>query len=113
VVKCTRHGGFTLIELTIAIVLLAIGLLALTAALARALHATTSARVAHAALREAESVADSLVLLQSIDAGTRVGPRYRVAWQSAACGERTCVRVTALTESDTLSLLAQPPSREP
>jgi prepilin-type N-terminal cleavage/methylation domain-containing protein len=107
-VKDSRRGGFTLIELTIAIVLLAIGLLALTGALARALHATAGARVAHAALREAESIADSLVLAGAVEAGRRAARGFSVEWRPAACGERSCMRIYAVTAGDTLSLLAQP-----
>jgi len=104
-----RPAGFTLIELAIAIVLLAIGLLALTGALAQALHATTSARRAHSALREAESVADSLVLAGVLEAGARQGRGFRLEWRPAQCGAAACVRiVAALPGGDTLALLARP-----
>ena len=97
--------GFTLIELTIAIVLLSIGLLALTGALARALRESTDARAIHVALRDAEGVADSVASADSAAAGTRVRAGYTLAWRAEACASVTCVRVIAALPRDTLSLL--------
>ena len=103
--------GFTLVELTIAVVLLAIGLLALTGALARALHAAAAARVGHAALREAESIADSLVLAGTASAGSRAGRGFRVEWRTVGCAGAACVRVVAYTASDSFPLTARPAPR--
>lgn len=99
--------GFTLIELVIAIVLLAIGLMALTGALTRALHETASARAQHAALRRAESIADSLVLARAVGAGSLGRPGVSVWWVPERCALGTCVRVHAAAAGDTLSLLAR------
>ena len=104
-VKARARAGFTLIELTIAIVLLAIGLLALAGALARALHVTTEARVRHAALREAEGVADSLSFARSLEAGSAVAHGIVLDWSAQPCGSTTCARVRATIHGDTLSLL--------
>lgn len=103
------RSGFTLIELTIAIVLLAIGLLALAAALARALHVTTEARALHAALRVAEGVADSLASTPgSITSGSAIAPGLFLTWNEERCGGSACARVIAMTRTDTLSLLGAP-----
>lgn len=100
-----RVRGFTLIELTIAIVLLAIGLLALTGALAQALRATTDARLAHAAMREVEGIADSIADAAAVSAGLRRRTGYRVEWAAADCIAAGCIRVTAVLPRDTLSLM--------
>jgi prepilin-type N-terminal cleavage/methylation domain-containing protein len=99
--------GFTLIELIIAMVLLAIGLMALTGALAVALRETGSARVQHAALRRAEAVADSLVLVGAAGAGALRRPGLAVWWTPEPCVLGQCVRVRAAAADDTLSLLAR------
>ena len=101
-----RARGFTLIELTIAIVLLAIGLLALTGALARALHQTSDARSNHAALREAEGLTDSLAATGVAAAGAIERRGVALRWHAEACGLAECLRVTAATSSDTVSLVA-------
>ncbi|HEX6640661.1 MAG TPA: type II secretion system protein, partial [Thermoanaerobaculia bacterium] len=98
--------GFTLIELTIAVVLLAIGLLALTGALVGALRATSTARAEHAALRRAEAVADSLVSMGVPGAGSLTRPGFTIWWAPEPCALGECVRVHAAAASDTLSLLA-------
>ena len=90
-----RTGGFTLIEIAVAMVLLAVGLLALTGALARGLHATASARSKHAALRDAAAVADSL----APNAGV---PLW---WEPASCDGAACIRVSVVVDGDTLRLL--------
>jgi prepilin-type N-terminal cleavage/methylation domain-containing protein len=99
--------GFTLIELTIAIVLLAIGLLALTGALAQALRASTHARAAHAALRDADGIADSLAAgAGAAEAGMRQYDGYRIVWAPVGCITSACVRVTAELPRDTIALVA-------
>ena len=100
------RAGFTLVELTIAIVLLAIGLLALTGALARALRDTTGARAVHAALRDADGIADSIATADSAGAGTRVLQGYTLEWHTESCGSAACVRVSAALARDTVSILA-------
>ena len=99
--------GFTLIELVMAMVLLAIGLMALTGALAVALRETAFARVQHAALRRAEAVADSLVLHGVVTAGSVERPGFTVRWAPESCALGTCVRLHAAAGGDTLSLLAR------
>ena len=107
-VTSKRRGGFTLIELTIAMVLLAIGLLALTAALTTALRQTAVARLQHAALRRAEAVADSLTLEGAAGSGSIERGGFSVSWTVEGCALGTCVRVRAATDgADTLSLLAR------
>lgn len=101
-----RTRGFTLIELTIAIVLLAIGLLALTGALAQALRATTDARLAHTALRDVDGIADSIADGSAAAPGTAQRSGYRVEWVPTVCIASACVRVTAALPRDTLSLVA-------
>ena len=105
-VTAARHG-FTLIELIIAMVLLAIGLMALTGALTVALRETASARLQHAALRAAGSVADSLALAASSDAGSLRRPGYAVWWTPQSCALGTCVRVSVDAAGDTSSLLVR------
>ena len=100
------RAGFTLVELTIAIVLLAIGLLALTGAIARALRETTDARAMHAALRDADGVADSIASADSAAAGTRALPGYTLEWHTESCASATCVRVSAALARDTVSIVA-------
>ena len=99
------RGGFTLIELAIAVVLLAIGLLALTGALVRSLTETVDARAKHAALREAEEIADSLAAASSISAGSIEVAGVTIEWQPVSCGGAACARVSARTRTDTLTLL--------
>lgn len=99
--------GFTLIELVLAMVLLAIGLMALTGALTMALRETAAARLQHAALRRAEAVADSLVLQGTGTAGSLTRPGFSVWWTPEPCALGTCVRVRAAAAGDTLSLLAR------
>lgn len=103
----TTRRGFTLIELIIAMVLLAIGLMALTGALAVALRETGSARLQHAALRGAEAVADSLVLAGAAGAGSWPRAGFTVHWAPESCALGTCVRVRAAAVTDTLSLLVR------
>lgn len=105
-VTTRARSGFTLIELTIAIVLLAIGLLALTGALAHALRVTTQARVAHTALREVDAVADSIAAEGVPAAGVRERPGFRLEWGPAACAPAACVRVSAALARDTISIVA-------
>lgn len=92
--RCGR-AGFTLIELTIAVVLLAVGLLALVGALARALQETQAARGRHAVLRHMEGIADSLAIAESAGSGTREVSGYRLDWRPEPCGAGTCVRIRA------------------
>lgn len=102
--------GFTLIELTLAMVLLAVGLLALLGALARALQQTQTARLRHAALRQAESVADSLAFGGIAAAGSLDRNGFRLEWRPEPCAAGTCVRIVARTETpagDSLHLLAR------
>ena len=100
-----RTGGFTLIEIAVAMVLLAVGLLALTGALARGLHATASARSKHAALRDAAAVADSLAAAPAFGAGARVGAGVPLWWEPASCDGAACIRVSVVVDGDTLRLL--------
>lgn len=106
-VNARAHRGFTLIELVIAMVLLAIGLMALTAALTTALREAAIARAQHAALRRAEAVADSLVLAGLPAAGSLQRPGFTIWWMPEQCALGTCVRVRAEAAGDTLSLLAR------
>ena len=103
----TSSRGFTLIELVIAMVLLAIGLMALTGALTVALRETASARLQHAALRRAEAVADSLVAAGTGAAGALDHAGFSVSWSPESCPLGTCVRVRAVAAGDTLGLLAR------
>lgn len=103
--------GFTLIELTIAVVLLSIGLLALSGALAAALHATVSARAGHAALRAAEAVADSLAYADTVAAGAVAQHDIDVRWQPMPCPLGECVQVSATHAGDTITLLARSHAR--
>ncbi|HEX6589357.1 MAG TPA: type II secretion system protein [Longimicrobiales bacterium] len=102
-----ERRGFTLIELTIATALLAIGLLTLTGALAFSLRQTTAARLEHAALRRAEAVAESLAVAGAGGSGAIEHAAYSVWWAEEACALGTCVRVRAAVSGDTLSLLAR------
>lgn len=109
------RAGFTLIELTLAVVLLAIGLLALIGALGRALEETQAARLRHAALRQAESAADSLSR-SPVTRGYRVSGPIRVEWRPEACAAGACVRVVAFANAparDTVALLARLSANEP
>jgi prepilin-type N-terminal cleavage/methylation domain-containing protein len=104
------RSGFTLIELTIALVLLAVGLLALVGALARALQETQHARLRLAALRHAESVADSLAIVATAGAGARAAAGLRVEWRAEPCVAGECMRVVARTltaSGDSLALLVR------
>ena len=92
------RAGFTLIELTLAVVLLAVGLLALVGILGRTLQQTQSARMRHAALREAESVADSLTSAGLVASGGRTVAGHRLEWSPEPCAAGTCVRVIARRE---------------
>ena len=103
--------GFTLIELALATILLAVGLLALLGALAVAVRETESARVKHAALRDVESVADSLSLVRGEGAGAAIRNQATVRWTTVACVIGSCLRVQALTHGarqDTFTVLAAP-----
>ena len=103
-------AGFTLIELTIALVLLAVGLLALVGALARALQETQAARGRHAALRHMEGIADSLAIAESAGSGAREVAGYRLDWRPEPCGAGTCVRIRARHDgraSETFGILAR------
>ncbi len=105
---CT--GGFTLLELTLAIVLLSIGLLALVGALARALNETTQARVGHSALRVTESIVDSVRYEPTPAAGSRDVAGSSFWWALEPCASGLCLRVHAAVAADTFSLLAHLPS---
>lgn len=97
--------GFTLIELTISVVILAFGLLALVGALTHALRVTTDARLSHAALRAAEAVADSCAFLGAAEGGSRIHPRFRLAWSPESCAAGTCVRIIGRVVSSTDSIV--------
>ena len=92
------RAGFTLVELTLAVVLLAVGLLALVGTIGRALQQTQTARMRHAALREAESIADSLAAAGVVASGGRTVAGHRVEWSPEPCAAGTCVRVVARRE---------------
>lgn len=102
------RGGFTLIELTLAMMLLSIGLLALVGALARALEESRVARSKHAALRYLETVADSVVSADAAGAGVAVRPGARLEWGREPCAAGECVRVRAILGAgrDTLEIVA-------
>lgn len=101
-----RTGGFTLIELTLAALLLSIGLLALAGALAHSLSATARTRAAHAALREAAGSADSVAAAATFTPGARRSGEIYVWWEPASCGAAECVRVSVAVAGDTLTLLS-------
>lgn len=111
------RAGFTLIELTIAVVLLAVGLLALVGALARALQETQAARQRHAVLRHVEGIADSLAIAGSAGSGARDVAGYRVDWRPEACVAGTCVRIRVRHDArenqgfDVLARVADAPER--
>lgn len=100
--------GFTLIELTLAMMLLSVGLLALVGALARALEESRVARSKHAALRYLETVADSVVSADVRGAGVAARPGARLEWRREPCAAGECVRVRAIlgAERDTLEIVS-------
>lgn len=100
--------GFTLIELIFAIMLLAVGLLALVGALTRALQESQAARSKLAALRYLETVADSLIMANATGEGRTVRPGVSLEWRREPCAAGACVRATAVigAGSDTLEVLA-------
>lgn len=95
-----RRAGFTLIELTLALALLAVGLLALIGGLTRALQETETARQGHAALRRLESVADSLAAVGLPASGAHELAGYLLEWRPEACVAGACVRLTARREGN-------------
>ena len=108
--------GFTLIELTLAMMLLAVGLLALAGALTRALQESHAARSKLSSLRYIETLADSVILADAPGAGgAGRRPGVSLEWRREACPAGACVRVMAVIgpESDTLAILAAAGHTEP
>ena len=109
-VSARARNGFTLIELTLAMVLLAFGLLALVGALVHALDEAQRARVRHAALRQAEGLADSVVAAGGAYTGARrIGPA-RIEWRAEDCAAGSCVRFVSTIPGharDTVELLVR------
>lgn len=104
------RAGFTLVELTVAVVLLAVGLLAVAGTLTRAFQQIREGRQRHNAVRAAESVADSVSHAGGDGEGGVAAGALRIDWRPEPCPVGLCVRVVARVESsssDSVSLLAR------
>jgi type IV pilus modification protein PilV len=87
-VSALRRSGFTLVEVLVALTLLAVGLLGATATLLAARRAVASAERLHIAAQAGAGVADSLLDVRAASAGQRDADWGTLRWTPADGGLR-------------------------
>ena len=97
------HGGFTLLEVLVALAVLEVGMLAAAGTLLLAARILAEAALVERAAADAAALADSLLAAPDGVGGEAVRPGYTLAWEPrgggwrirAVAGDRALVDVTA------------------
>lgn len=85
--------GFTLTEVIVAMLLLAVAALGVAATAVIAIHSFNEGELQEHALRDAEQILDSLLLLPANSPGARQLGAARIVWQAADTSGALTVRI--------------------